>query len=113
MRRPGNPQNGLGNVAFDVGSQSVAFDADHPIGRELIITAHLAAAKEAACITRDGNSGRECRVRGCLPTPSATHVAADVAAGPSEDGNRRDDRRRRLVDRRPPAQVGGVGRTHS
>jgi hypothetical protein len=52
------PRHGLRDIASDVASRSVAFDANDPIAPELEVAADLAATEEAARITCDGNTWR-------------------------------------------------------
>jgi hypothetical protein len=58
MRRSGDSQDGLRDIASDVASRSVAFDANDPVAPKLEISADLATTEEAARITRDGNAWR-------------------------------------------------------
>jgi hypothetical protein len=58
MRRSGDSQDGLRDIASDVVSRSVAFDANNPVASQLEVAADLATAEEAARITRDGNAWR-------------------------------------------------------
>jgi hypothetical protein len=58
MRCSGDSQHGLRDIASDVASRSVAFDANDPVAPELEVAADLAATKEAAGITCDGNAWR-------------------------------------------------------
>lgn len=56
--RPGvRKRDGLGNVALDAGCFTIAFDADHPVGCDLIIAADLTATDNAFGITRNGGEG--------------------------------------------------------
>jgi hypothetical protein len=50
-------RDGFSYVALDVGGFAVAFDADHPVGRELIIAADLTAAENSAGIAGNGTEG--------------------------------------------------------
>jgi hypothetical protein len=47
----------VSDVTLDIGGFTVAFDADHPIGRELIVAADLPAAETPASIPRNGWQG--------------------------------------------------------
>jgi hypothetical protein len=58
MRRPCDSQHGLRDIASNVASRSVAFDANDPVAPELEVTAELAATEKAARITGDGNAWR-------------------------------------------------------
>jgi len=48
MRRSGDSQDGLRDIASDIASRSVAFDANDPIAPELEVAADLAATEETA-----------------------------------------------------------------
>jgi hypothetical protein len=56
MRRSGDSQDGLRDIASDVASRSVAFDANNPVAPQLQVAADLAATEKAAGITCDGNA---------------------------------------------------------
>jgi hypothetical protein len=47
MRRSGDSQHGLRDIASDVASRSVAFDANDPVAPELEVAADLATTEEA------------------------------------------------------------------
>src|SRR5215211_8712078 len=85
------------SFCVDVGPIIVALDTDHPAPGELIIAADLPAAGRATGIPAERTPTEYSEVW-CvefLLDPDAADVAADVAAGPAED----IDRRRRNVDR--------------
>src|SRR5438105_9421234 len=91
----------IGHAAVDARSQTLPLDPDHPIRGELIITADLATAQEAAdVITDHAATAQEEAVGGnifpVLMAPPPAKLGADEAAGP---GKHRDgwDGTRRLV----------------
>src|SRR6476660_8352795 len=53
----------LSHIALDAGCFAVAFDADHPIGRELIITADLTAAENSVGTSGNGTEGNTRQLR--------------------------------------------------
>ena len=53
----------FGHVAPDIGGFTVAFDTNHPAGGELIIAAHLTAAKNPAGIPGNGGEGNTSQPR--------------------------------------------------
>jgi hypothetical protein len=58
MRRSGDSQDGLSDIASDVASRSVAFNTNDPVAPQLEVAADLAATEEATGITCHGNAWR-------------------------------------------------------
>ena len=89
-------ENGFSHVASDIGCFTVAFDANHPAGCELIIAADLTAAENSAGISGNGREGnaRQLRHSRChteignrdsLAPEAPPDVASDVAPRPREN----------------------------
>src|ERR1700682_936368 len=78
-------------AALDVGPGAGPLDADQPIGRELPIAADLAPGQKSAGVDPDplpeGSEILTRRIARALATDPAAAVAAQIAAGPSEDVN--------------------------
>jgi hypothetical protein len=110
------------HIALDVGAGAGALDPDHPIGGDLIVAADLTAAEETARVRADalgitfpdkeqvwrGGRSLDRGIGEILATPAAADVAADVAAGPSENGHRGDDGWSFVGG--PRTEIGGVRR---
>src|SRR5262245_21019619 len=99
-------------AALGIGPSIVGLDAGAPAASELIVATGLHAGQPAVDIVIAGPEERSNRrrVNKLPPCPQAAGVATDVAAGPGPYPDHQRRRRRRLVDRRWPPQVGRYGR---
>jgi hypothetical protein len=83
MRRSGDSQDGLCDIASDVASRSVAFDANDPVAPKLKIAADLATTEEAAILGAVARS--EAADRDLRGVASHFKLARRVGAGFSDN----------------------------